>query len=50
MGYGILAKNPETECVDDVSIWTKKEKEKKTVMSIAKDDWKKKKAVFTLVV
>lgn len=24
MGYGILAKNPEAECVDDLSIWTQK--------------------------
>lgn len=50
MVYGILAKNPEAECVDDVSIWTqikKKErqskKRKKNRMSNAKDDRKKKK-------
>lgn len=48
MVYGILAKNPEAECVDDVSIWTQikkkdKEKRKKNRMSNAKDDRKKKK-------
>ena len=26
MGYGILAKNPEAECVDDLSIWAPKKK------------------------
>lgn len=28
MGYGILAKNPEAECVDDLSIWAPKKKKK----------------------
>lgn len=39
MGYGILAKNPGAECVDDFSIWTQK---KNTFMSIANDDCKNK--------
>lgn len=26
MGYGILAKDPEAECVDDLSIWTQKKR------------------------
>lgn len=41
MGYGILAKNPEAECVDDFSIWTQKKK-KNTFMSIANDGYKNK--------
>jgi hypothetical protein len=41
VGYGILAKNPEAECVDDLSIWT----QKNTFMPIANDDCKNK-AVF----
>lgn len=39
MGYGILAKNPEAECVDDLSMWAPK---KNTFMSIANDDCKNK--------
>lgn len=39
MGYGILAKNPGAECVDDFSMWTQK---KNTFMSIASDDCKNK--------
>jgi hypothetical protein len=38
VGYGILAKNPEAECVDDLSIWT----QKNTFMPIANDDCKNK--------
>lgn len=35
MGYGILAKDPEAESVDDLSIWAQKQN---TFMSIANDD------------
>ena len=42
MGYGILAKNPEAECVDDLSIWVPKKKKRNTFMSIANDDCKNK--------
>lgn len=35
MGYGILAKDPEAESVDGLSIWTQNQN---TLMSIANDD------------
>lgn len=39
MGYGILAKDPEAESVDGLSIWAQNQN---TPMSIANDDWRNK--------
>lgn len=45
-GYGILAKDLEAECVDDLSIWTLK---KNTFMPIVNDNCKKQTKLYSLL-